>query len=179
MFDRLCDHIGAFPRVKDVALYMGGRSCEVEVAPPRVQFNACPKMIEGFSGSGYGRNSGFSIDVADHLTEISYGLRYIVLNGRNDAPSPWSLRQFAVYQRADLRTSASSSLFVSLPLAAQEIIGNYHTADGNFKIDDVLYMHQSLVYWATTRWRPYVAHLAHELDKQVSLRDTLGHPALT
>jgi len=65
MFEALCERIGAFPRIKDTALYMGGRRCEVEVAPPRVQFNACPKTVEGFSSTGYGRTSEFLADPAD------------------------------------------------------------------------------------------------------------------
>ncbi|KAK5444251.1 hypothetical protein LTS15_010366 [Exophiala xenobiotica] len=168
IFEGLCERIGAFPRIKDLVLYMGGRRCEVEVAPPRVQFNACPKTVEGFSSSGYGSKSEFLADAADHLAEIAYCLRYIEMNGRKDAPSPWSLRQFAVYQRADLTTPASCSIFVSLPAAAQEIVGKYRILDGNPKICDMLCVHQSLVYWAVTHWRPYLVHLAQDLDEHTA-----------
>jgi len=51
--------------------------------------------------------------------------------------------------------------------------------DGNPKICDVLCVHLSLVYWAVTRWRPYLVYLAQDLDEHVGLRNILSRLALT
>lgn len=167
MFEEVCKHVGIFPRIKDVILYMGARICELEVAPPKVQLNMCPKTVEGISAAGYGNAA--KILAADHLqhAEIAYCLRYVELNGREDAESPWSLRQFTVYQRAGFTTAQSSWLFVSLPPGAQEIVAKLVIHEDIICVFDMLRVHHALISWAVTRWRPYLAWLTEILDGHV------------
>lgn len=187
---------GVFPRVKDILLYQGRRSLELEVGPPRLQSNLRPLEVEGRSGIGFGMYNVWTITrplmvtcipfsgvssrmwrdwvVANNLmfTEVAYCIRYIQLNGRSDAPSPWSLRQFVVHQRFDYGTKANTWIFVSPPAEIQDICTSFAPGaddpDGDYCHDyKALQIHQALVHWAVAQWRPYLAYLTKVVDEHV------------
>lgn len=56
VFEALLTRFGVFPRLKDILLYYGRRSLEVEVGPPRLQWNLRPLAVveEGRSDAGFG-----------------------------------------------------------------------------------------------------------------------------
>jgi hypothetical protein len=54
VFEALLPRFGVFPRLKDILLYQGRRSLEVEVGPPRLQWNLRPLAVVGGGGTGVG-----------------------------------------------------------------------------------------------------------------------------
>ena len=54
VFEELLARFGVFPRLKDILLYQGRRSLEVEVGPPRLQGNLSPQAVVGRTGTGLG-----------------------------------------------------------------------------------------------------------------------------
>ena len=56
VFEAVFARFGVFPRLKDILLYQGRRSLEVEVGPPRLQWNLRPLAVVegGRAGAGFG-----------------------------------------------------------------------------------------------------------------------------
>jgi hypothetical protein len=103
--------------------------------------------------------------------EVAYCVRYIHLNGRSGAPSPWSLRQFVVHQRFDYDTRMNTWIFVSPPAEIQEICSRFYpdtTSQENDR-ESLLQIHYALVHWAVAQWRPYLAYLTKAVDQHVRI----------
>jgi hypothetical protein len=142
LFNTLVKAYGIFPRIKDLLLYMGRRSVEEEVSPPRLQAS--------LSSRG--------------LREVAYLMRYVELNGNEDALSPWSLRQFLVYNKPE----ATLWLFVSMPAFAQKAFDEYYSLRPGSQARQDFDAHYILLRKAIKSWRPYLIHLSKAIDSHVS-----------
>lgn len=45
---------------------------------------------------------------------------------------------------------------------------------GDIADESLIQIHQALVHWAVTQWRPYFAYLAEDVDKYVCITEPLA-----
>lgn len=151
LYDRICQEIEVFELLNETITYMGFRCREAEVSPPRIKWRLLDdaKQFPGTRG-----------------WECAYSLRYIEENGR-PGERPWSLRQFAAYNRVDIGQDCSSWIFVSPPT---DVVADFNEAaalDNLTALDASVGLHMRLFTTALSYWRSYVSYLTIEVDKHV------------
>ena len=106
--------------------------------------------------------------------ECAYALRYIELNGRSTR-KPWSLRQFAVYQRFDSKDGSSTWVILSASEKLETCLDRYfkslpiHGARNTFEI------HILLLETALANWRPFIVSLTQRINEEVRLTRYKSH----
>lgn len=145
-----------FPRFKDMLVYMGRRNAEVEIAPipPQVHLLKPP-----------------SDHVGTTQLEVCYGVRYVQEHGRKGEFSPWSLRQFVVYNQTDF-VGLSTWVFVSLPDFLQEAFNEYHGEVRDDITRNPFDVHWILLSKAVSKYRSYLVYLSENIDERT--RDLLA-----
>jgi len=152
VFERLCSSLHAFDAFKHMIMYMGFRNGEVEIAPPRTRW----QYIQALKGSD------------DSIFECCYTLRYIQKNQSGDKCYPWSLRQFAVYNKSATKEFDSSWALVTLPDKALADLVDCIKEENVSSRNRSLRMHLALVEHAFVCWRPYLVYLSQEIEECVS-----------
>lgn len=152
VFDALCAHLDVFPALRDTIMNMGSRNLEVEVSPAPLRWQSLGEHNETGNIDGW---------------ETSYTLRYIQQNQRPGG-RPWSLRQFAVYNKCESAMESSSWILVAPP---GDIVSDFRdVADhqGTSMIETNISVHVSFLDTAIAYFRQYLAYLTTEVDEHVS-----------
>jgi hypothetical protein len=154
MFESICNHFDVFDALKDTMMYMGFREQEAEIAPLRLRWQSLKKDNDD--------------DDADALGwECSYCLRYIEENHR-PGERPWSLRQFAVYNKVERAAEEVTWIFVSLP---NDLVGDFKDFANEPRVaasSASIVLHMWLTATAQVYWRPYIVYLTRKVDTHVS-----------
>lgn len=154
VYEGLSSGIDVFPAFRDTIVYMGARHTEYEVLPPPPKWRSLQED-QGSQG--------------DLSRECSYVLRYMQPNGRSGS-RPWSLRQFAVYDKYMSAAEMSKWVFVSPP---DDVVATFqdmvHRQDA-FTLETNIGIHIMSIEYAVACFRPYLAHLSEQVAKHVSLR---------
>jgi len=147
MFESLCSQLGVFHCLKDMAIYLGQRTCEVEVAPPRPRWKSL------------GRES-------KHGWESTYGLRWVE---ENDRKSVWSLRQSVIYNRTDFERDAASWIILAPTSAVKEDLDEFISRRPWVHNAQQVALHLAFIQSAIVCWRPYLVFLTEQVGENVSL----------
>lgn len=147
IFESLCTRLDAFPQFRDMVIYLGQRTCEVEVAPPRPRW----RFLQ------HTKHQGF---------ELTYGLRWIEENHRR---SKWSMRQSVIFNKLDTENDASSWVIVAPTTAAREDLNDFIGREAFSRSDQQTMLHLAFIESSVICWRPYLVFLTEEIGKHVSL----------
>ena len=155
MFDCLCSQLGVFHCFKDMVIYLGQRTCEVEVAPPRPRWKSLgPK--------------------SDHGWELTYGLRWIE---ENDRTSMWSLRQSVIYNKTSFECEAASWIILAPTTAIKEDLDEFAARDLYVANAQQVALHLAFIQSSIICWRPYLIFLTEQVGVHVSVRRLSYHIA--
>lgn len=152
-FERLCLEVGIFEAFKDNIAFMGRRFQELEIAPPRCEWQMTEQRAHL---------------MPEVRIESTYTLRYVDLNGGSDDCRPWSLRQMTIYHQ-HTAPGESSWVFISLPHQVLSAITQYLSSiDTMNSLERSLLLHLSFITFPIRCWRPYLIYLAKEIGNCVS-----------
>lgn len=158
VFEALCSRLDVFMAFRDTIVCMGLREREMEVAPPRLKWQNLS------SNTGHELYEGW---------ELSYCLRYIEENHRG-GDRPWSLRQFAVYNKVEPVSTFASWIFVSLPSDAHAKVEDFMSEAHASGLESSVILHLTLLEMAIAYWRPYLLYLTEQFHGHV-WRSYLAH----
>lgn len=153
-FDKLCSMLGIFQAFKDLVIYLGHRTCEVEVATPRPKW----KISSERQGSGL---------------ELAYGLRWME---ENDRSSVWSLRQSIIYNKFDHKRKGSKWMILAPSDAVHEDLNEYLEGRQYDDVTEQAALHLALIYSSIACWRSYLVFLTERVGEHVSLISS-GEPS--
>lgn len=145
-FNKLCSMVEVFPAFKDLVIYLGQRTCEVEVAPPRPKW----KTILEQQCSGL---------------ELAYGLRWIEENKR---PSVWSMRQSIIYNKFHIERKGSKWVIVAPSGSVHEDLQEYLESRQYDDMEEQAALHLAFIYSSIVCWRPYLVFLTERVGEHVS-----------
>lgn len=151
LFEQLCSQVGVFQAFREMVVYLGQRTCEVEVAPPRPRYCS----LEGELKDGW---------------QLTYGLRYMETNNGTSG-KPWSLRQSMFYNRTDVTNGRSSWIFVAPTSTLREDLKQIFQREDERGQD--LASHLAFLESSIVCWRPYLVYLTEQVGEHVSTRNLL------
>lgn len=130
-----------------------------------------PLAIEnkGSISDGYGRVSmmiRYSILIKP---ECAYVLRLAELNNRGDCERPWSIRQFAVYQKYVSISNSSTWIYLALTKRSEARLESYLRHEGEPGVNNPFETHLILLDTALANWRRYLGWLSAEITDRVCL----------
>lgn len=152
MYDELCARFEIFGALGDTLMYMGLRERDVEVAPLRLRWQSLAEQVDAYDESGW---------------ECSYCFRYVEENHRG-TERPWSLRQFAIYNKTELAAADRASwILVSVPDDVLADFKDVAARDHGPILDMSISAHASIIATAISYWRKYLVYLAERVDEHV------------
>ncbi|KAK5954143.1 hypothetical protein OHC33_004715 [Knufia fluminis] len=149
VFDALCIQLDVFPAFRDTVMNMGHRKLETEISPPPLRWQSIAEPDDTW---------------ATYSWETCYTLRYIQQNYRPGG-RPWSLRQFAVYNKCDLDSNCSSWILVAPPEDVQSEFRDLAGHGYSNMLETGVEMHLSFIDTAVAYFRLYLAYLTTEIDE--------------
>jgi len=159
VFEAMCSSMNIFDAFRHTIMFMGEREREVEVAPPIMRWTS------GDPSAGERSTPGW---------ETSYVLRYVEENHRPDS-QPWSLRQFAVYNKTHSGGIGASWVLISPSQDALADVNDFLEDKDTISARASISLHITLIDTATIYWRPYLVFLTTKIDEQ-NLRIKFADP---
>ncbi|KAH6639407.1 hypothetical protein C7974DRAFT_130747 [Boeremia exigua] len=151
-FERLLYSCHVFPRFTEYVTGLCAKTSDAEVGPPPLKF----RPLRSTSGNLY---RGF---------ECCYILRYVEKTQRGGGRKPWSLRQFAVYNRYKPAQNSPCSTWILAGVShcTETLLDGYTQNVRNLAEANPLELHMILLDRCITNWRPYLAHLTSLVKEQ-------------
>ncbi|KIW68634.1 hypothetical protein PV04_04568 [Phialophora macrospora] len=97
--------------------------------------------------------------------ECAYIVRFPELNHRSLA-SPWSTRQFLVYQQLPRTQLSPSFIFAGIGRSAEDALRDHLARQNDIQSLYWWELHLVLLTTGVSAWRPYLAYLAGKVDRQ-------------
>lgn len=152
IYDELAGRLLMFPAFRETIMCMGKRTEEHEVLPPPLKWHTV-RGVECLTDTP--------------SWECSYVLRFTRLNAGLTS-RPWSLRQFAVYEKLSPVDDTSSWVFVDPPEEVTHLFPSTIFQGDMPSPEASISTHLALLNNTVTYFRPYMIYLSEEVAKHVS-----------
>ena len=121
--------------------------------------------------TGTSRSQSTDTDANNSLVfETAYLLKHVELHGRSEGITPWSVRQFGLYQKYDSVTGRSSCIFVQASLDIQRRLAEVKKERQTYQdvISHWTCLHLICIGTLSKNWAAYIKFLDKKVAEIVS-----------